>query len=226
MQDEGSMLVAHALKPKAGTQVIDACGGPGTKTTHLAQLMGDTGHILAMDIHEHRLNLIRQGCERLGVKSVETLQGDARELNRYVQKADFILLDAPCSGLGVLGRKADARWRKTPEQIKELSVLQLEMLTQAARVLAPEGVMVYSTCSITREENQEVVNSFLKQNPDFQLEDLTAFLPFIPEREEDRKGIQSGMLQLLPHVHGVDGFFMARLRKNGEPRPVAGVQAP
>ncbi|HHW07955.1 MAG TPA: 16S rRNA (cytosine(967)-C(5))-methyltransferase RsmB [Clostridia bacterium] len=214
MQDESSMLVAHALKPAGDALVVDACAAPGTKTTHLAELMQDRGKILAFDIHAHKLPLIKQACRRLGITSVDTHLGDARELPRLVPRPpSYILVDAPCSGLGVLGRRADARWRKQPEQLRELPELQLAILTAGGKALAPGGVMVYSTCSISPEENQVVVRRFLAENPGFVLENLQPYVPFTPEREEDRQLMGEGMLQLLPHVHGVDGFFMARLRK-------------
>lgn len=214
MQDESSMLVAHVLQPAEKSIVVDACAAPGTKTTHLAELMRDSGKIIAFDIHEHKLPLINSACQRLGITSVETHLADARELPRFVQEAPhYVLVDAPCSGLGVLGRRADARWRKQPEQIAELAKLQLAILTAGGKVLAPGGVMVYSTCSITGEENQGVVREFLKQNPGFVLEDLLPYVPFVPEREEDRRQMEEGMFQVLPHIHGMDGFFMARLRK-------------
>lgn len=214
MQDESSMLVAHALKPAPGSLVVDACAAPGTKTTHMAELMEDTGKILAFDIHEHKLPLIRQACRRLGITSVEAVLGDARELPRLVaQPPSYVLVDAPCSGLGVLGRRADARWRKDPEQLAELPSLQLSLLSAAGEVLAPGGVLVYSTCSIAPEENWEVVDRFLSGNRQFVPESLVPYLPFMPEREEDRRLMEEGMLQVLPQVHGMDGFFMARLRK-------------
>lgn len=214
MQDESSMLVAHALQPAENSTVVDACAAPGTKTTHIAELMKDSGKIMAFDIHEHKLPLINRACKRLGITSVETHLADARELHHLVREApSYVLVDAPCSGLGVLGRRADARWRKQPEQIAELTEMQLAILTAGGKILAPGGVMVYSTCSITREENQGVVREFLKNNPGFVLEDLLPYIPFAPEREEDRRQMKEGMFQVLPHIHGMDGFFMARFRK-------------
>lgn len=214
MQDEGSMLVAHVLNPLNNTTIVDACAAPGTKTTHLAQLIGDEGKVLAFDIHPHKLKLIEDNCKRLGIRSVEINLGDARELANHVQeKVDFVLVDAPCSGLGVLGRRADARWRKTPELLNELPLLQIDILKGASKILSPDGVLVYSTCSIAREENQEVIVKFLADNDDFYLESIIGHLPFTLNKEEDIQRAKEGMLQFLPQEHGIDGFFVARLRK-------------
>lgn len=214
MQDEGSMLVAHMLKPAKGARVIDACAAPGTKTTHLAQLMHDEGEILALDIHQHKIELIENSCRRLGIQAVKVKLLDAREMPKHIkEKIDYLLVDAPCSGLGVLGRRADARWRKSPAQLEELPILQGEILSSGAQILRPGGVLVYSTCSIAREENHDVINDFLEKHPDFQLEDLKPYLPASLVTKEDRDGMEKGMIQLLPHIHGVDGFFVARMRK-------------
>ncbi len=214
MQDEGSMLISHILSPSKGAKVVDVCAAPGTKTTHLAQLMEDEGKILAFDIHPHKLKLIESNCKRLGIHSVQVGLIDGRELTKQVkEKVNYILVDAPCSGLGVLGRRADARWRKTPEQLQELPVLQKAILSEASQILAPEGVLVYSTCSIAREENQEVIKEFLNSNQDYYLENLSSYLPFSLDDPRDIEAAKEGMIQFLPQAHGIDGFFVARLRK-------------
>lgn len=213
IQDESSMLAGRALMPAPGAFVIDACSAPGGKTTHLAQLMENRGRILAVDIHPHKLVLIKENCSRLGINIVEGLAGDARELpeNLY-NKADFILVDAPCSGLGVLRRRPDARWRKEPGQLPAIIQLQREILEGVARCLKKNGVIVYSTCTITREENLRQVEWFLDKHPQFVLEDLSPFLPAGLDFEGTLKG---GFLQVLPYRHGMDGFFIARMRKKG-----------
>ena len=122
-QGESSMLVSHVLEPAPGQKVLDACSAPGSKTTHIAQLMGDEGKITAADVHEHRLNLVKNNCSRLGIGSVETLLCDAREISeKTAEKYDCVLVDAPCSGTGVLNRRADARWRRKPEDISSMSL--------------------------------------------------------------------------------------------------------
>ena len=213
VQDESSMLAGRALAPAPGSTVIDACSAPGGKTTHLAQLMENRGEILAVDIHPHKLALITENCTRLGINIIEGLTGDARELpEKLYNRADFLLVDAPCSGLGVLRRRPDARWRKEPGQLPAIVKLQAEILDGASRCVKEGGVMVYSTCTITREENWGQVEDFLARHPEFEPEDLTSLLP----SEMDFEGtLARGYLQILPHRHGMDGFFIARMRKKG-----------
>ncbi len=211
VQDESSMLVGHALAPFPGTRVLDTAAAPGSKTTHLAQLMGDRGEIIALDIHPHKLTLIAANCRRLGITCIQPVKGDARQLgHRMCGWADFVLLDAPCSGLGVLRRRPDARWRKKEASIAEMAALQKEMLDGVAPCLKPGGVLVYSTCTITREENLGQVEDFVTRHPEFVLEDLSALLP---AGLDDQGTLSRGYIQLLPHRHGMDGFFIARLRK-------------
>lgn len=207
VQDESSMLVAHVLDPQPGEFIIDACGAPGGKTTHLAQKMGNHGRILSTDIHEHKLRLTMENCQRLGIDIVETVAMDARNLHeQFSHKADRVLVDAPCSGLGVLRRKPDARWRKCPEMLVELPKLQLEILDSAAQCVKPGGVLVYSTCTIEPEENQEVVRLFLASHNEFSLEHAGDFLPVVHPDD---------MVQLYPHQDDVDGFFIARMKRAG-----------
>lgn len=213
-QDEGSMLVAHALSPAPGSFVVDACAGLGTKSTHLAQLMGDAGEILAVDLRPNKLALLEESCRRLGVTCVRTMAADARRLPELLKRrAEYVLLDAPCSGLGVLRRRADARFQKTPEQVAALSRLQLELLEAAREILAPGGVLVYSTCTTEPEENEEVLAELCRRYPDLLPENLNLVFPRPLPREEDRRRAAQGQLQLYPHLHDTDGFFMARLRK-------------
>lgn len=214
-QDESSILVGQALRPEPGTQVIDVAAAPGGKSTHLAQLMQNRGEIIALDVHEHKINLIKENCRRLGVEIVHAFQADARKItdqNLSPQlMADYVLVDAPCSGLGVLRRRPDARWRKEEIQIRELAELQAQILNAVDRVLKPGGVLVYSTCTITREENLGQVEAFLAKHSEYEPEPLTGLLPGELNRDNT---MQKGYLQILPHVHdGLDGFFIARLRK-------------
>ncbi|MBM7855742.1 16S rRNA (cytosine967-C5)-methyltransferase [Desulfohalotomaculum tongense] len=213
VQDESSMLVGHALNPAHGSRVIDAAAAPGGKTTHLAQLMENTGVIMAFDLHEHKINLINDNCRRLGITNVKGKAKDAREIAAEFENwADYVLLDAPCSGLGVLRRRADVRWRKEAYQISAIVKLQREMLESVCRCVRPGGVLLYSTCTITKEENINQIRSFLAKHSEFRLEDLT---PLLPAALSGEPGVRQGYIQLLPHVHGMDGFFMARMRKRG-----------
>lgn len=213
VQDESSMLAGRALMPSPGSFVLDACSAPGGKTTHLAQLMENRGLILGVDIHPHKLSLIEENCLRLGIDIVQGRTGDARTLPEELYNlADFVLVDAPCSGLGVLKRRPDARWRKNPDELPALVKLQAEILEGASRCVRDGGVLVYSTCTLIREENAGQVENFLAGHPDFALEDLRAYLPGALDQEGTLAG---GQLQIYPHLHGMDGFFIARMRKKG-----------
>lgn len=214
VQDEGSMLVTRVLNPQPGSKMLDICAAPGGKTTHAAQLMANQGEIKAFDLYPHKLALIEANCRRLGISIVTPQEQDGRKLPGIYEKwADYCLVDAPCSGLGVLRRRPDARWQKQASDIGQLVTLQKEILTGAAKTVAPGGLLVYSTCTITPEENQGVVAWFLKGHPEFSLEEIPRkVIGKFSFTDDDLAG---GMLQLLPHVHGTDGLFMARLRKRG-----------
>ena len=208
VQDEAAMLVARVVDPRPGETIIDVGAAPGGKTTHLAALMGNDGVVYGVDRAGGRLKLLAENCARLGVTIVEPVEADATDLTA-LPVADRVLLDVPCSGLGVLPRKPDLRWRQSAEGVAELAGLQGRLLDAAADRLAPGGVMVYSTCTIGRTENQDVVKAFLARRPDFALGDLTPWLPEAWRADaEDR-----GMIQLLPTRHHVDGFFIARLTR-------------
>lgn len=201
------MLVAHVLNPQPADLILDVCSAPGGKTTHIAQLMKNQGHIIANDIHEHKIKLIKEMSVRLGITDVETNAADAREIGKqYSRQADRVLADVPCSGLGVLRRKVDARWRKTPEEIEKLPQLQYEILESAAQAVKTGGILVYSTCTVLKRENGNVVDRFLNEHKEFTLEPIDEFLP------EKLRG-RGKMLQLLPHLDHTDGFFIARLKK-------------
>lgn len=206
VQDESSMVVAHAVAPKPGDLVIDTCSAPGGKTTHMAQLMNNQGRIMAFDIHEHKLAKIEENAARLGITIIETAAKDALTLpDAWQRKADCVLVDAPCSGLGVLRRKPDSRWRKSEELLKQLPHLQLAILKQSSECVKAGGTLVYSTCTIEPEENELVVETFLRDNPDFVLEDIPC-----------KKQSETKWIQFLPHIDHTDGFFLARMRKKAE----------
>ena len=191
VQDESSMTAARLLNPKAGDFVIDCCAAPGGKATHLAELMQNRGRIVAADIHEHKLKLIKANADRLGIKIIEPTLIDAKNIgDKFFEQADKVLVDAPCSGLGVLRRKADLRWKKNPDELKALPALQGEILSSAAKTLKSGGTLLYSTCTILRRENQAVVEKFLADNKNFELVEVKT---------------------LLPHVMNTDGFFSAKL---------------
>ena len=214
MQDESSMLVAYALRPEPGAEALDLCAGPGGKTTHLAQMMQNQGVILACDLHEHRTKLIEENARRLGVTIIQTLVGDASILHLQLDRQyPYVLVDAPCSGLGVLRRRPDARWRKKPEEIKELAALQQKILASAYQLLAPGGRLVYSTCTLEPEENTEVMREFLQQHPDLSVVDLTSFFPYEAKAAGEKAELRQGQRQFLPFRDGMEGFFIAAVQK-------------
>ena len=206
VQDESSMQVAHVVAPQPGEFVIDACSAPGGKTTHMAALMKNQGRILALDLYDSKLERLADNAARLGITIIETKCQDARELVQYYPgQANRVLVDAPCSGLGVLRRKPDARWRKVPQDMAQLPTLQLEILQSAAQAVKPGGILVYSTCTMTAEENTDIVQAFLQQSSDFVLETTGDFLPL--------KKRAAAMVQLYPQRDGTDGFFIARMKR-------------
>ncbi|MFC7442381.1 16S rRNA (cytosine(967)-C(5))-methyltransferase RsmB [Laceyella putida] len=215
IQDESSMLVSRILNPQPGMRVLDVCAAPGGKTTHLAELMQNRGSIVACDIHEHKLELIRANAERLGITIIAERQADGRQVGAYwpADSFDAILLDAPCSGLGVIRRKPDIKWSKEARAIDSLVQLQRELLEEVAPLLKPGGVLVYSTCTWEPRENKEQVLAFTERHPEFEL-DPEMGKSLTPEVKE-RAIVEEGWLQLLPHHFGSDGFFMSRLKKKG-----------
>ena len=207
VQDESSMLVAHVLgHPRV---VIDACAAPGGKAMHIAELARDEARVVACDISALRVALVRESALRLGLRSVEAIECDARELpTEWAGKADAVLVDAPCTGLGVLARRADARWRKGPRDIAKLAPVQAEILAAAAACVAPGGALVYSTCTVGRAENSDQAEAFLHSHPDFRPSPLAPHMP-----SDAARALCDGdshMLQLLPGISGTDGFFIAR----------------
>jgi len=207
VQDESSMMVAHILDPKPGDTVIDVCAAPGGKTTHIAQLMKNQGKILARDIYDHKLKLIQQNAERLKINIIKTQCYNAKELDvDLIGKFDKVLVDAPCSGLGIIRRKPELKYNKKPDNIQEITELQLDILSNSSRYLKTGGTMVYSTCTITREENSMVVEKFLNNNKEFEAIDVCDNIPEPLIHTEK-------FLQLYPHKHGTDGFFISKLRK-------------
>ena len=212
-QDEAAQLVAQSAAPRAGEIVIDAASAPGGKATHLAQLMENRGRIVACELAPGRLKLIEENAARLGISILETRSGDFRLLAAQLatelpEGASLVLLDAPCSGTGTFRRRPDARWRKTPAQLSELVELQAQLLHAAASLVRPGGAMVYATCSLESEENEEQIAVFLASQRGFRVE--APGRDFRPELVTP-----GGFLQAFPHRHGCDGMFAAKLRREG-----------
>ncbi|SHJ04415.1 16S rRNA (cytosine(967)-C(5))-methyltransferase RsmB [Lutispora thermophila] len=210
VQDESSMLVGKIMNPKPGWRIIDVCSAPGGKAAHMAELMNNEGFIVCRDIHEHKLELINKNSNRLGINIIETQLFDAKDIDEsYLCKADGVLVDAPCSGLGLLRRKTDIRWKKKPADLHELPKLQYRILENASKYLKKGGVLLYSTCTLNKKENMDIVRNFLASNSDFYLDNIKSLIPqnlYAPNAEE-------GFLELYPNVHNTDGFFIARIKK-------------
>jgi 16S rRNA (cytosine967-C5)-methyltransferase len=212
VQDESSMLPAAVLDPKPGEKVLDACSAPGGKATHMAQLMGNTGKIVARDIHEHKIKLIEDAAKRLGIGILQCELQDAARLESMDEGAfDRVLLDAPCTGLGIIRRKPDIKWARETMDVESITALQKSLLQTVSRSVKPGGVMVYSTCTILPDENESIVKDFLERNQEFEADDIVPFLP--DGLAAHAKGC---MLQTYPNRDGIDGFFMARLRRKGQ----------
>jgi 16S rRNA (cytosine967-C5)-methyltransferase len=218
VQDESETMVSQLLAPRAGERVLDLCAAPGGKTTHLAELMGDVGEIVAVEKMAPRARTMKKQVDRLGIKTVtiEVADGTTAALLPLGKGGpyDRALVDAPCSGLGVLARRADARWRKESSLFAEMAEVQGKLLRAAASVVRPGGTLVYSVCSFEPEETDEIVASFLAGHPEWSKEHAATILP----KELVEEG---GSMRILPHVHGVDGAFAVRLVRD-KSRPAEG----
>ncbi|HTY37426.1 MAG TPA: 16S rRNA (cytosine(967)-C(5))-methyltransferase RsmB, partial [Bacteroidota bacterium] len=205
IQDESAAMPVLLLAPRPGERVIDMCAAPGGKTTFIGELMNNEGEILAVDKYDSRLNLITTSCQRLGITNVTSMVADSSNLS--VEPADRILVDAPCSGLGTLRKKPDIKWKREPEDIPRLAAQQMTLLDNASKLLRDGGVLVYSTCTTEPEENGDLVKAFLKNHPEFHLEDAGTIV---------NKSIVSpeGFVETFPHRHQLDGSFAARLVKS------------
>ena len=207
VQDTASRLVVLAAQPKAGQHILDACGAPGGKSFSTAIAIGDDGSLLSCDIHPSKVKQIQKGAKRLGLASIQSQIRNAKEYDPSLdEQFDLVLADAPCSGLGIIRKKPDIR-NKDPEPLKDLPRIQGDILENVSRYVKSGGVLVYSTCTVLERENQDVVRGFLAKHPEFTLEPFT--LP-------DAIGtVEEGMLTLWPHIHGTDGFFLSKMRKQG-----------
>jgi 16S rRNA (cytosine967-C5)-methyltransferase len=212
IQDESSMVVAKAVAAEPGMHVLDCCAAPGGKSTHIAETMQNQGKLIANDIHEHKARLILNHATRLGLTCIQTSVSDAARLTEKFEPNSFdrILLDAPCSGFGVIRRKPEIKWQKIGADSHALAAIQTELLEKVSRLLKPGGYLVYSTCTIASEENEQVVQSFLAKHDNFALDHT--WLSTLPKSVQ-QKCVHGGMLQLLPHHFESDGFFIARLVK-------------
>ncbi|NLK97492.1 MAG: 16S rRNA (cytosine(967)-C(5))-methyltransferase RsmB [Epulopiscium sp.] len=209
VQDESSMLVGHILDPKPGEKILDVCAAPGGKATHCGELMNNQGQIFARDIHEHKLNLIKNSAERLGIDIITTELHDATVLDQEkMSQMDRVMIDAPCSGLGIIRKKPDIKWKKSNKDLKDLVDIQRKILSVCSQYVKPGGILVYSTCTISEQENLENIHWFI-QNFDFDLDPVDPYIPEFLHCDSSKKGY----IQLFPNVHNSDGFFIARLKR-------------
>lgn len=208
VQDASSYLSARNLNPKPDESVLDTCSAPGGKTAVLGELMENRGELLALDIYPHKLKLIEENCHKCGVDIVRTVKMDARKLKEQGKKFDKILVDAPCSGYGVLRKKPETIYNKNSENVEELAKLQFEILESASRVLKDNGELVYSTCTILKEENGENIKKFLEKYPNFETVEL-----YIPENVNGSYDNVGGFT--VDYKEDIlDGFYIVKLKKN------------
>lgn len=206
VQDISSMLIGKVINPKEDSLILDVCSAPGGKTTHLATLMNNTGKVIARDVFEHKLKLIQDTVNRLGLTNVDVENFDASNIDENsIDKFDYVLTDVPCSGFGIIRRKPEIKY-KTKEELKDLPMIQSRILENASKYVKPNGILVYSTCTIQDNENIDVINEFLKSNDNFEL------VP-INELNIDLDNENKGYLKIYPNIHGMDGFFISKLRR-------------
>ncbi|MDI3316420.1 MAG: 16S rRNA (cytosine(967)-C(5))-methyltransferase RsmB [Bacillota bacterium] len=209
VQSEASILVGRTVGARPGERVLDVAAAPGGKSTHLAEQMEDRGLVLAVDVDARRLGRVEENARRLGLRSIRVLAEDARHLAERLEAASFdrLLVDAPCTGTGVLNRRAEARWRKRPQDVGRAARLQAEILDGVAPLLRRGGTLVYSTCTLEPEENRETVESFLRRWPGYRWDPLAPWLPPALAGRVEREG----EIQFLPQRDGLDGHYIARL---------------
>ena len=208
IQSGGSMLACLAMDVKRGQQILDCCSAPGGKACYMAEMMNGTGRIQAWDIHEHRTALIQAQARRLGLENIRPMVRDATRLrDELTGTMDGVLLDAPCSGLGFMAQKPDLKLRVTEESLKELTELQAKLLDTVSAYVKPGGTLVYSTCSILKDENERQAEAFLQRHPEFEETELPETIPERYRRERKRG------LQLLEYRDGMEGFYLIKLKR-------------
>jgi 16S rRNA (cytosine967-C5)-methyltransferase len=209
VQDESAGLASILLSPKENDLILDMCAAPGGKSTHMAQILKNKGKIIAVDKYDAKITTMKKNAERLGVTCIEFVQDDATDFHNDIvssERFDKILLDAPCSGLGVLSKKPDIRWKREPEDIINLAKYQRKLLENASKYLKPNGVIVYSTCTIEPEENFELIKSFLADHPEYKIDNAANFIHSELVNAE-------GCIETFPHKQSTDGSFAVRLLK-------------
>ncbi|AWK51319.1 16S rRNA (cytosine(967)-C(5))-methyltransferase RsmB [Clostridium beijerinckii] len=207
VQDESAMIIAPLLELEEGMTVIDLCSAPGGKTTHIAEILQNTGKVLAFDLHESKLGLIKENCERLGLTNVEVNTNDATKLNsELIECSDRILLDVPCSGIGIIRKKPEIKWNKTRNDLKNVIPVQRDIMENAWKYLKNGGIMIYSTCTLNKEENEENIDWFISKHKDCTIKKI-----FIG-KQDNLVYNRNGSLTIMPN-ESMDGFFVAKLEK-------------
>ncbi len=208
VQDESAMLVAPSMGLEDGMIVLDLCSAPGGKTTHISEIMNNTGRVLAFDIYEHKLELIKENFERLGIKNIELniLDGTVKQ-DEYLNFAERVLIDVPCSGLGIIRKKPEIKYNKREKELKEIVNIQRKIMSNAASYVKDDGVLVYSTCTLNKEENEKNISWFLKNNPQFNIEPLNF------GKLDNMIYHEDGCVTILPNEY-MDGFFIAKIRRH------------
>jgi 16S rRNA (cytosine967-C5)-methyltransferase len=205
VQDESAGIACQLLGVQPGDRVIDMCAAPGGKTNFIGEMLHGKGEVIAVDKYATRLNLVKSSCERLGIANVKIVAADSKEFS--TEPADKVLLDAPCSGLGVLAKKPDVKLKRDADDIRDLVNLQRLLIENAATLVKNGGVLVYSTCTTEPEENFGIIRMFLQQHPEFDIDSAAQFVP-------PSLVTTDGYVETFPHVHGMDGSFSIRLEKN------------
>src|SRR5699024_10994662 len=213
IQDQSSMLAGDMLNAKSGMKDLDTCSAAGGKATHLAETVDNQGLSKAHDLHRKKIKLIEIKTKQISLSIIEDSQGDARKLTEKYNPETFdrILVDAPCTGFGVVRGKPDIKFNKEEKDIHQLAEIQLEILSEIAPLLKKDGYLVYSTCTINRTENEEVIKKFLEKHKDFTID--PTFFTTLPDILKDSPGETSYGLQLFPQTNESDGFFLTRLKK-------------
>lgn len=211
IQDQSSMLVSELLQVEEGMTVLDACSAPGGKATHIAEKLNNTGKVHAHDLHKNKTNIVNNNAKRLQLSNIQVDQSDARKLSTIydVETFDRIVLDVPCTGFGVIRSKPDIKYHKNEKDISQLSNVQFEILTSVAPLLKRDGKLIYSTCTITKDENERVIEQFLQENDDFQVDQ--SFFTDLPKELQHTEGVSEVGIQIFPQTYNTDGFFISRL---------------
>ena len=207
VQDESAMLVAPSIDAKEGATVLDLCSAPGGKTTHISEIMNNTGIVKAFDIHENKLSLVKENAKRLGINNISCAEMDASKFNKELENsADMVLIDVPCSGLGIIRKKPEIKYTKDIKSTKDIVAIQKKIMENAAKYVKKEGTLLYSTCTINKEENEKNINWFIKKFPEYKVE------PLFYGNMSNIIYNENGTVTILPNKY-MDGFFIAKLKK-------------